>query len=86
MPNLFRIVMGVATLNRLIGTNLGVFDILSGDYLILLNNRKSIYYLKSRDPSKLLIHYLSDSNKPCKGDFVIVSGNWETSTTLGGLD
>ena len=35
-PNLFHIVIGVATLNTLLGTSLGVFDILSYDYLKFL--------------------------------------------------
>lgn len=74
-PNLFRIVMGVATLNRLLGMDLRVFDILSCYYLMPLNQQKSDYYLKSRDLNRLLVHYLLDSNKPSKGDFIVVSGN-----------
>ncbi|RWR92063.1 protein TRANSPARENT TESTA 12-like protein [Cinnamomum micranthum f. kanehirae] len=84
-PNLLCIVMGVTALNRLLGTSLGVFDILSCYYPIPLNNRKSIYYLKSWDTSKFLVHYLLDSNKPSKGDFIVVSGNLETPTTWGGI-
>ena len=72
--------MGVAALNRLLGTKLGVFDILSYYMLITLDSSKSIFYLKSRDSKKLLVHYLHDSNKLSKGDFIIVSGNWETPT------
>ena len=61
-PNLYRIVMGVATLNRLLGTSLRVYDILSCYMLIPLDSSKSIFYLKSRDSKKLLGHYLLDSN------------------------
>ena len=39
-PNLFRIVMGVAALSKLLGISLGVFDILSCYYLIPLNRKK----------------------------------------------
>lgn len=84
-PNLLRIVMGVVALNRLLGISLEIFDILSCYYFIALNNQKSVYYLKSRDLNKLLVHYLSNSNKPSKGDFIIVSGNWEVLTSWGGV-
>jgi len=66
-PNLFRIVMGVAALNRSLGTSLEVFDILSCYYLIPLNNRKSIYYLKSRDLSKFLFIISQIQTNPVKG-------------------
>ena len=79
-PNLYRIVMGVAALNILLGIELGGFDILSCYMLIPLDSSKSIFYLKSTDSKKLLVHYLLDSNKLSKGDFVIVSENWETPT------
>lgn len=74
-PNLFCIVMGVAALNRLLDTSLGVLDILSCYQLIHLNHSKLVYYLKSRDSNRLLVHYFLDSNKASKGDFIIVSRN-----------
>ena len=83
--NLYRIVMGVAALNRLLGTELGVYDIFSCYMLVPLDSSKSIFYLKSRDSKKLLVHYLLDSNKLRKGDFVIVSGNREIPIIWGGV-
>lgn len=77
--------MGVVALNKLLGTSLGVFDILSCYYLIPLNNKKAVFYLKSWDLNRLLVHYLPDSNKPSKRDFLIMSGNGDAPTTLGGI-
>ena len=85
-PNLYRIVMGVAALNILLGTELKVFDILSCYMLIPLDSSKSFFYLKSRDCKKLLVHHILDSNKLSKGDFVIVSEKWETLTIWGGVN
>lgn len=79
-PNLYSIVMGVSALNRQLGTSLRVFDILSCYMPIPLDNSKSIFYLKSRDSNKLLVHYLPDSNKSSIGDFIIVSEKWESPT------
>ena len=55
-PNLYRIVVGVATLNRLLGTEFKVFDILSCYMLVPLDSSKLIFYLKSRDSKILLMH------------------------------
>jgi hypothetical protein len=74
--NFFRVVMGINTLNQLLGTSLGLHDI---HHLYSISRTKDAltYYLKSRDSRRRLVLELPDSARGDDDDFLIVTGRFE---------
>lgn len=73
--NLFRVICGVSTLNRRLGLNPNIWDILV--YYILSHNKDHItYYLRVWSVDSHLVTNLPDCDK-YNDDFLQVSGNWE---------
>ena len=73
--NLFRVVCGVSALNRRLGLNLDIWDIL-GCYTLCHNKDHNMYYLLVRLFDCHLVTGLPDSDKH-NDDFLQVGGNWE---------
>ena len=74
VPNLFRILGSVDTLNEQMRLNLTWHDVFWMYECHLLVD--SGYYLKSRSSIVRLVSCLPKSNKDMKDDFLIVSGEW----------
>ena len=72
-PNIIRVIMGVAELNRILGTNLGVW-IIQHCYSII-QAKSGIWYFKYRTANMRLVTDLPDSSKGEDNDFLKVSGN-----------
>lgn len=74
--NFFRVVMGINTLNQMLGTSLGLHDI---HHLYSISRTKDAltYYLKSRDSRRRLVLELPDSARGDDDDFLIVTGNFK---------
>uniref|UniRef100_A0A2N9GEE4 Uncharacterized protein n=1 Tax=Fagus sylvatica TaxID=28930 RepID=A0A2N9GEE4_FAGSY len=73
-PNIFRIVNGVAELNRRLGFNLTVHDIIATYFL--RTTQHEAFSLRPRDVSNTLVNSLPDTNKEMMDDFLLVRGNW----------
>uniref|UniRef100_A0A2N9FIG1 Uncharacterized protein n=1 Tax=Fagus sylvatica TaxID=28930 RepID=A0A2N9FIG1_FAGSY len=73
-PNIFRIVNGVAELNRRLGFNLTVHDIIATYFL--RTTQHEAFSLRPRDVSNTLVNSLPDTNKEMTDDFLLVRGNW----------
>lgn len=74
LPNLFRILGSVNTLNEKMGVNLTHHDV---NWVYNCQHLKSMgYYLKTRVPKVRLISCLLESNMGMDQDFLIVSGEW----------
>uniref|UniRef100_A0A2N9IQB2 Uncharacterized protein n=1 Tax=Fagus sylvatica TaxID=28930 RepID=A0A2N9IQB2_FAGSY len=73
-PNIFRIVNGVAELNRRLGFNLTVHDIIATYFL--RTTQHEAFSLRPRDISNTLVNSLPDTNKEMMDDFLLVRGNW----------
>ena len=73
-PNFFKIMMGVAALNRLLNLSLGLWEIL---YYYIIKSTGDNYYLAVRKKERYLVTHLPDSNKGHENGVVFVSGNWE---------
>uniref|UniRef100_A0A2N9ER21 Uncharacterized protein n=1 Tax=Fagus sylvatica TaxID=28930 RepID=A0A2N9ER21_FAGSY len=73
-PNIFRIVNGVAELNRRLGFNLTVHDIIATYFL--RTTQHEAFSLRPRDISNTLVNSLPDTNKEMTDDFLLVRGNW----------
>ncbi|KAI8551450.1 hypothetical protein RHMOL_Rhmol06G0186700 [Rhododendron molle] len=73
--NFFCVVMGINTLNQMLGTSLGLHDI---HHLYSISRTKDAltYYLKSRDSRRRLVLELPDSARGDDDDFLIVTGNF----------
>ena len=74
IPNVFRIVSSVDTLNKRLGLKLTEHDI---NYVYSFHDSKtSGYYFKIQHREVKLISGLLDSDKETKGDYLIILGNW----------
>ena len=73
-PNIFRIVNGVAELNRRLGFNLTVHDIIATYFL--RTTQHEAFSLRPRDVNNTLVNGLPDTNKEMMDDFLLVRGNW----------
>uniref|UniRef100_A0A2N9IEH2 Uncharacterized protein n=1 Tax=Fagus sylvatica TaxID=28930 RepID=A0A2N9IEH2_FAGSY len=73
-PNIFRIVNGVAELNRRLGFNLTVHDIIATYFL--RTTQHEAFSLRPRDVNNTLVNSLPDTNKEMTDDFLLVRGNW----------
>uniref|UniRef100_A0A2N9G5W4 Uncharacterized protein n=1 Tax=Fagus sylvatica TaxID=28930 RepID=A0A2N9G5W4_FAGSY len=73
-PNIFRIVMGVVKLNRRLGLNLTVHDIIAT--YSLRTTQHEAFSLRPRDVNNTLVNSLPDTNKEMTDDFLLVRGNW----------
>uniref|UniRef100_A0A2N9I7T1 Uncharacterized protein n=1 Tax=Fagus sylvatica TaxID=28930 RepID=A0A2N9I7T1_FAGSY len=73
-PNVFRIVMGVVELNRRLGLDLTVYDIMATYSLRTSSNEA--YSLRPRDVENTLVNSLPDTNKDMTDDFLLVRGAW----------
>ena len=73
-PNIFRIVMGVVELNRRLGLNLTVHDIIAT--YSLRTTQHEAFSLRPRDVNNTLVNSLPDTNKEMTDDFLLVRGNW----------
>uniref|UniRef100_A0A2N9HPZ9 Uncharacterized protein n=1 Tax=Fagus sylvatica TaxID=28930 RepID=A0A2N9HPZ9_FAGSY len=72
--NIFRIVNGVAELNRRLGFNLTVHDIIATYFL--RTTQHEAFSLRPRDVNNTLVNSLPDTNKEMTDDFLLVRGNW----------
>ena len=91
VPNIFRILDSVNTINDKMGINLTHNDI-NWVYNCQKNN-EARYYLKTRVPTVRLISCLPETNKGMDEDFLIVSREWHDGLhcpvkdgILGGVD
>jgi len=74
IPNVFRILRCVETLNEKMGLRLTHHDV---NWVYNLHHLKGKgYYLKTRPPEIRLIQCLPESSKGLNKDFLIVSGEW----------
>uniref|UniRef100_A0A2N9I5E2 Transposase (putative) gypsy type domain-containing protein n=1 Tax=Fagus sylvatica TaxID=28930 RepID=A0A2N9I5E2_FAGSY len=73
-PNIFRIVNGVAELNRRLGFNLTVHDIVATYFR--RTTQHEAFSLRPRDVNNTLVNGLPDTNKEMTDDFLLVRGNW----------
>ena len=74
-PNVFRIVMGTAVLNRRLGLELDIHDILR-TYILHHNTKTEAYSLRPRDVDFTLVNGLPDTNRGFDEDYLRVSGEW----------
>jgi len=77
VPNLFRVLGSVDTLNKQIGLNLTWHDVIWMYKCHFLADLS--YYLKSRSSVVRVVLCLSKSNKGMKDDFLIALGEWDDS-------
>jgi hypothetical protein len=77
--NVSRIVMGIVAINRILGVNLTMKEILYVyQYMCSGENSKTSCHLKARDINAKLVNGLPDSNKGYDKDYLRVSGEWFT--------
>uniref|UniRef100_A0A2N9H1Q6 Uncharacterized protein n=1 Tax=Fagus sylvatica TaxID=28930 RepID=A0A2N9H1Q6_FAGSY len=74
-PNVFRIVMGTVELNKRLGLDLGIHDILR-TYILHHSSKTEAYSLRPRDIDFTLVNGLPDTNRGFDEDYLIVSGEW----------
>jgi hypothetical protein len=74
-PNVFRIVMGTVELNKRLGLDLGIHDILR-TYILHHSSKTEAYSLRPRDIDFTLVNGLLDTNRGFNEDYLIVSGEW----------
>lgn len=68
--------MGIVALNRVLGTNLGFWDI-QHLYNIVCTRYEGSYYLKACNKNRKLVIHTPDSACGDDDDFLIITGNWE---------
>jgi hypothetical protein len=73
-PNIFRIVMCVVELNRRLGLDLTVHDIIA--IYTLCTSQSEAYSLRPRDVLNTLVNSLPDTNKDMMDDYLLVRGAW----------
>ena len=74
-PNIFRIVMGTVELNRRLGPELSIHDIVR-TYILHHNTKTDACSLRPRDVNFTLVNGLPNTNCGFDDDFLIVSGEW----------
>uniref|UniRef100_A0A2N9IE23 Uncharacterized protein n=1 Tax=Fagus sylvatica TaxID=28930 RepID=A0A2N9IE23_FAGSY len=79
--NLFRIIMGVVALNRLLGVNLRTGEILRVyQYMCPGEESRTLCHLKAKNVHQKLVNGLPDTNKGYDKDYLRVSGDWFTES------
>ncbi len=73
--NVFRIVMDTVELNRRLGLELSMYDIVR-TYILHNNTKTDAFSLCPRDVNYTLVNDLPDTNRGFDEDFLIVSGEW----------
>ena len=77
--NLFRIIMGVVSLNRILRVNLTTGEILYVyQYMCPGEESRTSCHLKAKNVNKKLVNDLPDTNKGYNKDYLRVSGDWFT--------
>ncbi len=76
--NIFRIIMGMVELNRRLGLDLTVHDIIA-TYTLCTSGHEA-YSLRQRDVENTLVNSLPDTNKDMTDDFLLVRGRGTTPT------
>jgi hypothetical protein len=78
--NVFRIVMGVVSINRLLGVHLTPKEILFlYFYSCLGSDLGTSCHLRAQNVNVKLVNGLPNSNKGYDNDFLVVSGSWFTN-------
>ncbi len=81
--NVFRIIMGVVFINRLLGVNLTTKEILYVyQYKCSGEESRTSCHLKARELNEKLVNGLPSSNRGYDKDYLSVSGEWFTGGSV----